>query len=135
MLNDKTGVTNLNELIANMEPMLNDGEYVFASVPDIEAIPRKMTICEIKEAEGVTVIVAKKDAELLGLSFDFIAAWITLNIHSSLEAVGLTAAFATELGEHNISCNVVAGYYHDHIFVDIKDKDKALNVLWGMTKR
>jgi len=59
---------------------------------------------------------------------------ITLNIHSSLEAVGLTAAFATALGKHNISANVVAGCYHDHIFVDVKDQEKAMEVLWGMTK-
>jgi hypothetical protein len=130
---DKNGVTDLSKLIANMEPILNDGEYVFASVSNIELIPRTITICEIKEREGVTVVVSKKNAEQLGLVFEFVAAWITLNIHSSLEAVGLTAAFASELGKHNISCNVVAGYYHDHIFVDIKDKDKALKVLWSMT--
>lgn len=132
-MKDKNGVTDLSKLIANMEPILNDGEYVFASVSNIELIPRAITICEIKEREGVTVVVSKKDAEQLGLIFEFVAAWITLNIHSSLEAVGLTAAFASELGKHNISCNVVAGYYHDHIFVDIKDKDKALKVLWNMT--
>tara|TARA_B110000285_G_C14866905_1_gene487278 strand:- start:295 stop:699 length:405 start_codon:yes stop_codon:yes gene_type:complete len=130
---DKNGVTDLSKLIANMEPILNDGEYVFASVSNIELIPRTITICEIKEREGVTVVVSKENAEQLGLVFEFVAAWITLNIHSSLEAVGLTAAFASELEKHNISCNVVAGYYHDHIFVDIKDKDKALKVLWSMT--
>ena len=132
-MKDKNGVTDLSKLIANMEPILNDGEYVFASVSNIELIPRTITICEIKEREGVTVVVSKKNAEQLGLVFEFVAAWITLNIHSSLEAVGLTAAFASELEKHNISCNVVAGYYHDHIFVDIKDKDKALKVLWSMT--
>ena len=84
---------------------------------------------------GKGVFLSKKDAEELGLVFEFIAAWITLNIHSSLEAVGLTAAFASELGKHNISCNVIAGYYHDHIFVDKKDKEKAMKVLWEMTKK
>ncbi len=128
------GETNLEALIRNMEPVLNEGEYIFASVSDIEKIPRAMTICEVKEKEGVTVVVTKKDAEKLGLTSDFIAAWITLNIHSSLEAVGLTAAFATALGNNNISCNVIAGYYHDHIFVATKDAEKAMEVLWGMTK-
>lgn len=129
-----TGVTNLQQLIANMEPVLNEGEYVFATVTSLEGIPRNSTICEIQEKEGTTLILSKVNAEKLGLSFEYIAAWITLNIHSSLEAVGLTAAFATELGNHNISCNVVAGYYHDHIFVDIKDAQKAMEVLWEMTK-
>ena len=130
-----TGETNLKALIANMEPILNDGEYVFASVSNIDTIPRSMTICEMQEQEGTTIVVAQKDAVQLGLSHEFIAAWITLNIHSSLEAVGLTAAFATELGNNDISCNVIAGYYHDHIFVDVKDKEKAMQALWQMTKR
>lgn len=129
------GVTDLKELIRNMEPVLNDGEYVFATVSNIESIPRAMTICEMKEKEGITVVVSKENAEKLGLSYEFVASWITLNIHSSLEAVGLTAAFSSELGRHNISCNVIAGYYHDHIFLDTKDKNKALNVLWDMTKK
>ena len=128
------GETNLEALIRNMEPVLNEGEYIFASVSDIEKIPRAMTICEVKEKEGVTVVVTKEDADQLGLTSDFVAAWITLNIHSSLEAVGLTAAFATALGNNNISCNVIAGYYHDHIFVATKDAEKAMEVLWGMTK-
>jgi len=118
-----------------MEPVLNEGDYVFATVLNTESIPRAITVCEIKEKEGVTVILSKKDAERLGLSFEYIAAWITLNIHSSLEAVGLTAAFASELGKNNISCNVVAGYYHDHIFVDKKDKDKAIRVLQAMSNK
>lgn len=128
------GETNLEVLIRNMEPVLNEGEYVFASVADIEQIPRAMTICEVKEKEGVTVVVSKLDAEQLGLPIDFIAAWITLNIHSALDAVGLTAAFAKALGDNNISCNVMAGYYHDHIFVATKDAEKAMKVLWEMTK-
>lgn len=129
-----TGITNLEELISNMEPVLNDGEFVFATVLSVESISRAITICEIKEKEGITVVISKENAEKLGLPFEYVAAWITLNIHSSLEAVGLTAAFSSALGSHNISCNVIAGYYHDHIFVDTKDKDKAMKVLWNMTK-
>lgn len=134
-MNQPVGESNLKKLIANMEPILNEGDYVFSSVADLDAIPRNITICEIKEKEGITVILTKSNAERLGLSFEFVAAWITLNIHSSLEAVGLTAAFATALGQNNISCNVVAGYYHDHIFVDTNDKEKAMSVLWNMTNK
>lgn len=130
----KNGEKDLEELIANMEPVLNKGEYVFATVPDTVSIPREITVCEIKEKEGITVVVSKEDAEMLGLPFDFIASWITLNIHSSLEAVGLTAVFASALGKHNISCNVIAGYYHDHIFVDKKDREKAVLVLQNLSK-
>ena len=130
----KTGVKELETLIKNMEPILNKGEYVFATVSNIESIPRSMTICEMKEKEGITIVLTKQDAEDLDLSFNFIASWITLNIHSSLDAVGLTAAFSTALGNQNISCNVIAGYYHDHIFVDKKDEEKAMNVLIELSK-
>lgn len=134
-MEDKIGVTDLKELISNMEPILNEGEYVFATVSNIESIPREVTVCEIKEREGITAVVSKENAEKLGLSFEFIASWITLNIHSSLEAIGLTAAFSAALTRNEISCNVIAGYYHDYIFVDKKDKEKAMSVLWEMTEK
>ncbi len=122
-------ITNLNTLIAEMEPVLNPGEYVFVTLKTIDHIPRDITICEMKEKEGTTLVLLKNEANKLGLSYDYICAWITLNIHSALEAVGLTAAFATALGANDISCNVIAGYYHDHIFVDFADKEKAMAVL------
>lgn len=134
-MENKTGETDLEKLIENMEPVLNEGDYVFATVSNLEKIPRAITICEIKEKEGITVVLPKKEADSLGLKYEFIASWITLNIHSSLEAVGLTAAFSTALGNHGVSCNVIAGYYHDHIFVDKKDETKALNVLQAMSKK
>jgi hypothetical protein len=134
-MDNKTGETDLEKLIANMEPILNEGDYVFATVSNVDQIPRSITVCEIKEKEGITVVLLKKDADSLGLKYEFIASWITLNIHSSLEAVGLTAAFSTELGNNGISCNVIAGYYHDHIFVDKKDQEKAMNVLQSMSKK
>ncbi len=128
------GETNIEKLIAHMKPVLNHGDYVFCTVKDISIIPRNVTICEVKEKEGVTVVLLKEDAEHYDLEYAYIASWITLNIHSSLEAVGLTAAFSTELSKHNISCNVVAGYYHDHIFIDKKDSVTALTVLNAMTQ-
>mgnify|MGYP002393580319 CR=1 FL=1 len=79
--------------------------------------------------EGYTVIADKQLADRLNLDYNFIAAWITLTVHSSLQAVGLTAAFSRALADENISCNVMAGYFHDHIFVDERDADKALTVL------
>ena len=68
-------------------------------------------------------------ANQLNLNYSFIASWISLTIHSSLEAVGLTAAFSKALADNGISCNVVAAFYHDHIFVDQKDAKKVMMIL------
>jgi hypothetical protein len=124
-----SGEMNLRNLIKEMKPLLNAGEYVFISLSNIDAISRSETIFEFKEKEGTTIVLEKLKADELHLSYQFIASWITLKIHSSLEAVGLTAAFSSELAKHNISSNVVAGFYHDHIFVDKKDGEEAIKVL------
>ena len=86
-----------------------------------------------KEEEGYTFILTKQSADELGLQYSFIAAWITLNVHSSLEAVGLTAAFSKVISDNGISCNVVAAFYHDHIFVNSQDVGKAMKVLQSLS--
>ena len=126
------GETNLTKLIQNMNPILNDGDYVFCTILDLSNIRIDLVIGTFREIEGWTIILSKMEADKLNLSYDYIAAWITLEIHSALDAVGLTAAFAGALGKNGISANVVAGYYHDHIFVAKKDKWKALEVLENM---
>ena len=128
------GEKNLTALIQGMTPKLNTGEYVFCTVKDVSKINRNDTICEFKEAEGTTIIMNRLKADVLKLNYDYVASWITLTVHSSLDAVGLTALFSTELAKNNISCNVVAGYYHDHIFVHKKDTDTAIEVLKNLSE-
>ena len=130
-----SGETNLKALLKTMSPKLNEGDYVFCTVNSLNNIDPKEIIGLFKEEEGWTVIVNKELADKLGLSYTYIAAWITLTIHSSLEAVGLTAAFATALGYEGISCNVVAAYYHDHIFVAKGDADRAMETLHKLANK
>ena len=123
------GETNLKQLIKTMRPALQEGNYVFSTVSNADHIPRKHILCEFKEQEGITLVMQQALADLYDLKYDYVAAWITLKVHSALAAVGLTAAFSNALAKHGISCNVIAGYYHDHIFVAKGDGEKAVNVL------
>lgn len=129
------GEKDLQKLLEQMKPTLNFGEYVFVTISNVDEIARTDTLFEFKETEGITVVLERKKADELQLSYQFISSWITLKIHSSLEAVGLTAAFSTALTQHNISCNVVAGFYHDHLFVSKKDTQKAIEVLTTLSKK
>jgi uncharacterized protein len=127
-------ITNLQQLLRSMQPALNKGQYVFCTVKKLPATHRSKLLLFFKEAEGYTIVVTKPTADKLQLQYSFTAAWITLKVHSALEAVGLTAAFATALAKQNISCNVVAAYFHDHIFVPHKDAKKAMLILRQLSK-
>ncbi len=129
-----SGETNLKRLIATMNPILNEGDYVFVSLNNLNEIKRSDTLFEFKEKEGITMVLEKDKADRLKLKYEFVTSWITLEVHSSLEAVGLTAAFSSALANEKISCNVVAGYFHDHIFVAVNDAMKAIQVLTALSK-
>ena len=123
------GENDLNTLLRTMKPKHNIGDYVFCVVNDMTKINTDDIILFFKEQEGNTIIIKKELADNLKLDYSFISGWITLTVHSSLEAVGLTAAFSKALSEAGISCNVVAAFYHDHIFVPKEDTEKAIDVL------
>ncbi|MFZ4928006.1 ACT domain-containing protein [Chryseobacterium sp. Mn2064] len=128
-----SGEKDLAVLLQNMEPVLNTGEYVFCTVETLSQIPDiEKILFFFKEAEAFTVVLDRTIADEWHLKYTYIASWITLTIHSSLEAVGLTAAFANALKKENISCNVVAAYFHDHIFVAKHDADKAMKALHAL---
>lgn len=124
-----SGITDLDSLIHSMQPVLQQGEYVFCTLPQDHPIDVTLALGSFREAEGLTVIVEKGIADQFNLPYSFVASWITLSVHSSLAAVGLTAAFSTALARAGISCNVVAAFYHDHIFVAKEDAAKAIAVL------
>ncbi len=129
-----SGEKNLTVLLQSMSPTLNEGDYVFCTVADLNDIELSEVISFFKEKEAFTLILEKQMADRIGLTYTYIAAWITLTVHSSLEAVGLTAAFSNSLAQNGISCNVVAAFYHDHIFVEKEKADEAMKVLWELTK-
>jgi uncharacterized protein len=128
-----SGETNIRKLLKNMKPERNEGEFVFCTVDSMQRAAALQPLCLFQEKEGVTVILPKKQADDESFPYSGVYAWITLTVHSSLEAVGLTAAVSNALADANISCNVVAAYYHDHIFVPIADADRAREALLAIT--
>jgi hypothetical protein len=128
------GETDLTKLLREMNPELHAGEFVFCSI-EARNLPENIEPLGLfREQEGLTVILPKARADELGWRYSFVGAWITLNVHSALDAVGLTAAVSQALTRAGVSCNVVAAYYHDHIFVPIKDAERALEVLQALTR-
>ena len=124
-----TGIKELSYLLSEMRPVLNTGSYVFTKVDASFQISFVDIIASFKEEENTTLVLKKEKADTLQLPYEGIFSWITLTVHSSLEAIGLTAAVSKALTEHKISCNVIAAYYHDHIFVAENDAKKAIEIL------
>jgi hypothetical protein len=129
------GETNLEKLLASMEPMLREGDFVFATVPGKSVPPGLNPIGMFLEDEGLTLILPADEAQAAGLAGSSPMRCISLSVHSAIEAVGLTAAFAAELTAYGISANVVAGYYHDHIFVGAGDAERAMAALKALSAR
>ena len=124
------GETNLSKLLESMSPELMPDEYVFCTVQGEYGDFHELSpLASYREVEGLTLVVTKEAAIANQLPFESIFSGITLTIHSSLDAVGLTAAVATKLAEKGISANVIAAYYHDHIFVQTEKAELAIEAL------
>ncbi|MER8092558.1 ACT domain-containing protein [Streptomyces goshikiensis] len=131
-----SGESNLRKLLSGMRPELNEGRYVFCTVPGATVPPAgTVPVATVLEAEGLTLVLRQEDADAAGLAYDYTAGWITLRVHSALDAVGLTGAFAAELAAHGLSCNVIAGYHHDHLFVAADRAAEAVAVLQELATR
>lgn len=124
-----SGESNLQILLQSASPQHNPGKYVFCTVQQPAPALLTAAVAIMQENEGTTLVLPQAVADEYQLNYEYIAGWITLMVHSSLAAVGLTAAFAHALAQQNISCNVIAGYYHDHIFVADDNVQQALVIL------
>lgn len=128
--------TNLDILLENMAPTMAEGEYVICSVDldEHEGLAAR-ALGTFVEAEGATIIVLREHADRLKLRYTFIARMITLQVHSSLNAVGLLAAVSAALAAHGIPANTVSAYYHDHLFVPADQAHAALQILQKLQNR
>lgn len=125
-----TGIVELDELLKSMSPEIQSGEYVFCTVDgNYSDYAHLNPLATFVELEGLTIVVPVKEAKKAQLAYKSRFKQITLTVHSSLDAVGLTAAVSTKLASRGISANVVAAYYHDHIFVQTEKAEEALSAL------
>lgn len=130
-----SGLTDLPTLLQSLRPKLVGPEYVFvvreqAAYGDASELD---PIATIAEPEGLTLIIPRSNADSCGEAYDGVFRRMTLQVHSSLEAVGLTAVVATKLAERKISANVVAGFHHDHLFVPAARAHDAIEALRELT--
>ena len=123
-------IKNLKSLLKNLSPKLYPQSYVFSIV---RTLPSGIfPIATFQEDEGLSLVLIKEQADALDLPYEGVFSRITLQVQSSLEAVGLTGLLASELAKNRISANFIAATNHDHVFVPHKLKDEALNVLLSL---
>jgi len=117
----------LEAVLAGLAVRRRPGTWCVVTGP---APPTGTTVAaSVVEDEGTTSVIRLEDARRAGIPVDFVAAWLTVEVVTGLELVGLTAAIAHALAVEGIACNVLAGYYHDHLLVPVDDADRALDVL------
>lgn len=128
------GETNLDVLLASLSAELVEGVFVFVTLNEAQIPENISPRMMFRENEGITLILLKEEAEKNDLAFEFPSRMITLNIHSSLEAVGFMARIATELAKEKMGVNPVAGFYHDHLFVPDGRAHDAMRILERIAK-
>ena len=123
--------TDLKALLKNLTPVASAEDYVFTTLPKANVSSELIAVAKgvFQESEGTTLIISATEAQRSALPFEGRFRCITCEVHSSLDAVGMTAAMSRALGDAGISANVVAAYYHDHIFVPADKVDLAVQVL------
>ncbi|MEX2475981.1 ACT domain-containing protein [Marinobacter sp.] len=121
----------LQDLIKQLSPKLDPTSYVYCTVPNAKygELEKLKPIVSIAELEGLTLVISLEEAKAEGLDYYRVFRRITLKGHSSLEALGLTSVVTSLLAERGITTNVIAGFYHDHMFVPSDRSDEAMEAL------
>ncbi len=125
-------IRDLARLLAQAAPELHPRAVAVVALEGFAPPAGLEPIATFREAEGLTLYLDAEQAEAAGLPIAFRAAWITMRVHSALDAVGFTAAFAAALAERGIACNVMAGARHDHLFTPWERRREALAALRGL---
>lgn len=129
------GETSLAALLRGMRPVLRDGIYVFVTLPPGSDRLRIDPVMSFREEEGLTMVLAEADALAFGLDPIFRSRMITLDVHSSLDAVGFLAVITSHVAAAGMSVNPVSAYYHDHLFVPVDRAEEAMEILESLAAK
>ena len=125
-----TAELELEKLLAAMSPELREGEYVFSSISPEEFNDMQVEpVGWFREAEGISLILDRAAAQRLGIKQSSAFRMISLNVNSSLEAVGFLAAVTEKLAAAGVSVNAVSAFHHDHLFIPAEKADLAISLL------
>jgi len=129
----------LRILLSSLTTTLHPDTFVFITMPDevtsIGALPPSLNArMAFQESEGLTIVTTRASADSHGLQYSFPSRMITLNVHSSLEAVGFIARVASQLAEKGIGANPVSGFFHDHLFVADGREEEAVEALKNLAE-
>lgn len=128
------GKRDLNALLGDMKPEMQQGIFVFCTIPPSESIPAAINpLLTFREQEGTTLVMSREEAEAAGLQYAFVSRLITLTVHSALDAVGFLAAITAHLAAAGISVNAVSAFHHDHLFVPADRADDAMALLQDLS--
>lgn len=136
MVDQHASVRERQAMLAGMTPVLKQGRFHFCSTKDaiVAAAAIGQSLATFREEEGLTLVLDDKSAAAFGFDRSVPMCRIVLEVFSALEGVGLTAAVASALSDHGIPCNVIAAYYHDHVFVPEAMGHQALEILQNVQR-
>jgi hypothetical protein len=126
-----TGERDLGRILAGFSVSRRPGTFVYVVDPP-ERFADDVVEAVVREREGVTYVVERSIALAAGCDVRFEAVWLTVDVQTSLDGVGLTAAMSGVLASEGVPCNVLAGFHHDHLLVPLELADRAVAALEGL---